>query len=544
MNLSDDKNILLAKKAVYAEQLSYYSRLCKIYQKLALEDSERNPHMTPEAIEKKYSKPLSMIIASTDLEQTLKELSEDYVFPTNENASVGIYIGKKFTPRELELFRNFAQTSSTFQAFQVASEKLNDISEASKGELLVKDGDPEEFVEVDLKTAISDFHSFMQNPNRPKTVQNFDSLLSVHSPRYIGSRYYLVANRALSDISQVDQTHIPLDNFTIKESLTPENFGAIISGYKTISGQIEELEESDYIHTRHYDPENWDLNNPSKRKITEAQDEFDSVKGSITEKAFVAGSSIKNNATKLYSAHKGTAKKALLVAAAVAAVVIGAGQIAKDVTAHNLDINSSTEYKQTITDETKDYINSIIEDLGLQSNSFDPQYEDAKNIENNIDLVLDYVVRDQVTTAFEDYHQGWKVTDVTTWFDKRYQGTGDDPGDYQFVDVSYLDENGKEGLERITNFKSQALSLNPLSKIFELEENIDLHSPVWEAFNNNGTKSFLERAQGIDDVFQYLADATNLVKRVAAFDMEHGHSLLGTPYLKSTIPEKNDDEGR
>lgn len=530
MNLSIDKNILLAKKAVYAEQLSYYSKLCKTYQELA-KIAESDPRMTADDIAKRYAKPLTMIIDSDDLEKTLQDLADDYVFPSREKETVGLYMGKRFSKAEINLFRQFAKTSSIFKTFQMASDKLTDVSEAEG---------------LDRDAALLEFHTFMQSENRPKTIRNFDTTLTVHSPRYIGSRYYVIANRSLNDINEVDQTHIPLDKVTVQNSLTPENFGAIISGYKSLPEQIEDLEretldEEDFKPTRHFDIDNWDITHPSNRKMSEARDEFDSLKTSVAEKAFVAGSAIKHHASKFYKAHKGTAKKALITAAAIALIAGGAKQAATEIRAHNLDINSSTEYEQTITDETRDYINNIIEDLGLQTDSFDPQYQDVKAIEENIDLVLDYVVRDQVTTAFEDYHQGWKVTDVQTWFNKNYQGSSSEPRNYQFVDVSYIDEEGKEGLESISDFRSEALTISPLKSIFELEENIDLNSPVWGAFNNNGTKNFLEKAQGIDDVFQYLTDATKLVKKVAAFDMEHGHSIFGNPYLKSTIPEKNND---
>ena len=74
MNLNNDNNILLLKKAIYAEQLFQYSKMCEVYQVLANFAQERSS-MSPEAIEKKYSKPLSQILVSNDIEKTLQELS-------------------------------------------------------------------------------------------------------------------------------------------------------------------------------------------------------------------------------------------------------------------------------------------------------------------------------------------------------------------------------------------------------------------------------------------------------------------------------------
>ena len=72
-------------------------------------------------------------------------------------------------------------------------------------------------------------------------------------------------------------------------------------------------------------------------------------------------------------------------------------------------------------------------------------------IEQNIDLVLDYVVKDQVTSAFEAYHEGYKVTDVESWFDTSLSGTANSPQDYRFIDVSYIDDKGNEGKETISD---------------------------------------------------------------------------------------------
>lgn len=528
MNLNDERNLLLAKKAVYAEQLRYYSKLCEAYQALA-EEADKDKSLSASDIEKRYEQVLTMLTETDDLEKTMQEISGEYVFP-KDDAPIGLYMGKKYSKEELKHLESFGRAASIFKTFQAASQRLDRVSDAED--------------EISRTRALSIFHSYMQNPNRPKVAQNFDNLLSVHSPRYLGSRFFLVAHNAIENISQIDQSHIPMDPITIREHFTPKTFGAIINGCKTISSKISELEQ-DQEPTDEFDIDNWSLESSPDYKIDTAEEEFNATKKSIPESLYVAGSSIKNTASRLYKAHKGTAAAALITATAIAAVVAGASHIRNTYVAHNLDVNSSTEYKQTITDETEQYLNDIIQKLDLQSSSFDPQVEDVKEIENNIDLLLDYVVKDQVTTAFEDYHKGYTVTDVNTWFDKSYEGTANEPTPYQFIDVSYLDETGKEGVERITDFRSQFLTKNSLVEIFGLEEDIDLNSPVWEAFNNNGSKNFMEKAESIADVMQYLKDAIKLTRNVAALDLEHGHSLIsGTPYLKTVLPEKNNDEGR
>lgn len=518
MNLNNDQNILLAKKAVYAEQLLYYSRLCKTYQDLA-EEARKSNRMSPYDIEKRYAEPLSRIISGSSLNKTLEELQDERVFSED-------YIGAKYSKKELDFFRTFGKNSEIFKSFQSASNFLDKAYTSESAS--------------ERETAISGFHSYLSNPSRAKSVRSFDQLISDHSPRYIGHRYFLVANKGLNTINEVDSEHIPLNPFIIKENLSPQRFGAIISGYKTLTAKIEELEHDQY-RADSFDPDNWDLTNNREKKAVQAESDFQSIDHSLSEKAFVAASKIKNPVSKIYKSHKGAIKKAVVIAAAVATLVGGANQVSKEIKAHNLDMNQS-QYEQTVTDETRNYIETIMADLNLQINSFDPQYEDVNAIEENIDLVLDCIVKDQVTTAFEEYHDGWTVTDVESWFDKSLQGSSpnSEPRNFEFITVSYVDKDGNEGKEDIGNFRSDFFTKNHLQEIFKTEEDIDLNSPIYSAFNNDGTKNFLERANNIEDVMNYLKNAVTVTKKAAAFSLEHGHDLFGEPYLKSTLPNKAD----
>lgn len=531
MNLNDDKNVLLAKKAVYAEQLFYYSKLCQAYQSLAKYASQTHPKMTPEDIERAYAKPLSQIISSDNLSKTLHELDEERFFDVDKPN-----IGKKYSKEELQHFKNFAKFSNVFRTFQRASELLDTVSEKEAGSEA-------------RENALSKFHNYMSHSNRPKTVRHFDETIQTHSPRYIGSRYFVIANQSIKDIAEIDQSHIPFDPVIISRNMTPERFGAIINGYKTIEYKIEAIEQSQGArHTRSFDPDNWDLSNVSEAKISDATDELHTSEHSVKEKAYVAGSKIgragkavKDVVSPVYQAHKGTLKKAVVIATAVAALVGGARQVGKEINANNLDINSSTQYEQTITNETEAYINSILEKLNIQKSAFDPQYEDVKEIEKNIDLVLDYVVKDQVTTAFEQYHEGYQVTDVESWLDRSRAGSVNNPEPYRFIDVSYIDDKGNPGKETISDFRSKFITQNHLDAIFKLEENIDFNSPIYSAFNDDGTKNYSMKAKDLEDVMEYLTEAVETVQHVAAFDVEHGHSILGDPYLKSILPEEKDD---
>lgn len=527
MNLNNDNNILLLKKAIYAEQLFQYSKMCEVYQVLANFAQERSS-MSPEAIEKKYSKPLSQILVSNDIEKTLQELSSARKFDVENTNISSIY-----TDREIQCFREFAKISKVFKCYQQASNIVDDTIQSE--------------TDADREKSISKFHKYMSHSNRPKTVQNFDKFIKTHSFRYIGSRYFLVANAGINRINEIDYSHIPFDRLVVNQNMTPEKFGAILNGYQSIRDQIEDIEqEQKYDHTSSFDPNNWDLHNLTDEKVNEARDEYSTLGHSFKEKSFVFGSKVKNSVSPVYKAHKGTLKKALLIALAVGSLIGGAHQVDKEIKASHLDLNSSTQYEQTVTDETKTYINNIIKELNLQKSAFDPQYEDVKNIEQNIDLVLDYVVKDQVTSAFEAYHEGYKVTDVESWFDTSLSGTANSPQDYRFIDVSYIDDKGNEGKETISDFRSELLTHNSLNDVFEIEENIDLNSPVYSAFHDDGTKNFTTKYKDLNSVMEYLTEMTQaLQKRITPFSLEHGHSILGEPYLKTTLPnEKSSEENQ
>lgn len=558
MNLNDDKNILLAKKGVYAEQLYQYSKLCQIYQDLAKNLKERleksgytiselpNPDddktITSEEFKNfmlnKYSAPLSKIVENkgNNLDETIKNL-----LYTVEGDSDISFLTRKYTTFELDSFQKYAHHIEIFEDFKKVSADL-DRASASKSD--------------DRNKALSRMHKHLTHSNT-KSVRNFDKLISVHSPRFLGARFFLLAKDSISNINQIDPNHISSDfDFTISQNLSPEKFGASITGYKTIVRNIDILEQHKKTTTRHYDPDNWNLEanlnylgtssskdtmedakkrNAMQLRGEEAEDEFNSVKHSKKESLYV-----------VYNAHKGTFRKAAMVAVGVATIISGiavGNQIHKEFVANNLNLNNSTKYEQTIQDSTKDYLNSIIADLKLQSNSFDPQYEDVSKIEQNIDLVLDYIVRDQVKTAFEEYHEGYTVTEVNHWFDKKYEGsTSSGPEDYQFIDVYYVDDKGKEGMESIHDLRSDFFSTDPLQELFAVEEDIDLNSPVWKAFHDDGTKNFLANAQEKQEVMQYLEDATKIAQHFASFSLEHGHTFISNkPYFKSVLSEEKGD---
>lgn len=519
MNLNNDKNLALARKGVYANQLFHYSKLCQAYQDLAdwitKEAEELHKDISSLQIEQRYEEPLAKIVASENIKETLHKLAVEYL--SDDPFEIA------YSTEEMNFFKNFATSSEIFKTFQTASKLLDEASVVSGS---------------NRKKTIDDFHKYMQHPDRPKTVQNFDKLITLDSPRYLGCRFFLMANKGIRNIDLVDSSHIPLDLSIIRKKMNPKEFGAIITGHKTLERKIENL-ENEQPDTEHFDINNWNLAHNLNNKVKEARHEHDSTNHSFKEKLYVAGTVTKNATTRFYTAHKKVLNKAATIATSIA-IALGVGnQIRKEIIANNLDIDSSTQYEQTISDETKEYMYEIMQKLVLQKHSIDPQYADAKNIENNIDLILDYIVKDQVTTAFENYHNGYKVTDVESKFDQKYK---ESPiNDYCFIEITYIDDKGIEGKETIQNFKSEFLTKKPLEEIFDLEEKIDLNSPVFEAFKIDETKDFLSRAKDIDDVFGYLEDAIKKIRNFSAYSIEHDHSIWGEPYLKSTLPEKKDN---
>ena len=102
MKLDNLKNILIYQKALYAEQLHYYSKLCELY----LELSKFHKSITdPAEIEKIYAKPLSLA-ASGNLDP-------------NEIID--------FSRREQRIFKKYAFYSQKFNEFKQASDLLSEV---------------------------------------------------------------------------------------------------------------------------------------------------------------------------------------------------------------------------------------------------------------------------------------------------------------------------------------------------------------------------------------------------------------------------------
>ncbi len=102
MKLDCVKNILIYQKALYAEQLYYYSKLCELYSKLATLHPSAS---TADEIVNIYSKPLSL--AS----------SGNLNFSEIDN----------YSSQELYIFKKYAFFSEKFNEFKKASELLSEV---------------------------------------------------------------------------------------------------------------------------------------------------------------------------------------------------------------------------------------------------------------------------------------------------------------------------------------------------------------------------------------------------------------------------------
>ncbi len=102
MKLNSKKNILIYQKALYVEQLNYYSKLCKLYSKLA------NIHpslQTAEDIANFYSKPLSLA----------------------SQGKFDFIIKEDYSKEELDLFKKYEFFSQNFNEFKNASDLLSEV---------------------------------------------------------------------------------------------------------------------------------------------------------------------------------------------------------------------------------------------------------------------------------------------------------------------------------------------------------------------------------------------------------------------------------
>lgn len=215
MKLNNNKNIILCAKALYAEQLKCYASLCECYKELA---DKLGRNATAEDVQKKYAPYLSLA-SKGDLSFLEKE--NNYIYSE-------AYQGARFQNMELRIFEKYAEQSKKLFQFKDAATIIS--------QSLIKD-------DITHNEYIQLYREYMKKTS-PST-RNFDREIDEHSPTYIGYSYYTSTCKSISDIRNIDPSH--LSGIPVSIKLTPDQFGAIISGFTTMDKLLETATQKSYF---------------------------------------------------------------------------------------------------------------------------------------------------------------------------------------------------------------------------------------------------------------------------------------------------------
>lgn len=485
MRLNSEKNIMLCQKALYSKQLQYYSKLCSLYSELA---KLKGPNTTPDEIQDTYSEALSLA-AKGDLSFLDSDNKDNYSTTPIEST---------YSDYESKIFKKYAFYSERLSQFKEAATIL-------KGSIIRFSFQEPEF---DL-TAIDKYEKYMQNTSR--STQAFDKFINESSPRLIGNHYYLATKQSIKNIDKIDSSHLNSQAFS--SILTPVAFGATIKGVKTPTNIIDDASN-----------------------IFEKDEKIQYAKNPniVVESAYIFAQRSKNKMSNFYTANK-TAVRLSFAAIATATALLGGVSYSKNINKYNNLTSQSTEYESYISNKTREELKSIRERLTSYQNmlsiSQEPSIEDIKTLREDLDNVIDLVMSDLTTSAFETTNPDCKVTAVETKYDKtanRYTTATSEVKPEHFCTINYVDENGKQQKVVVTNFSAFSIFAKDAINIsYEDEYTLDHSHPSKTTVSGNN----------FEDLLNTYSSVLENTEHLAATKMIYSNGII-SPSLKTVIPEE------
>lgn len=533
MKLDTEKQVLLCQKALYTHQLGHYRRLCETYRDLANIAMQRfHFKARPDAsvndqIQEYYGKYLT------------KAANGDLSFLEDNAILKPGSLTYKFSPEQVKAFRRYSRESERVARFQEASSLLQDATYVQDR----FDVSPE---------LMNEFESFMQSDPGTRKFANF---IAENPKRWIGHVSYLTAVSEIDKIKEVDPNHLAVLS---KKSLTPQSFGATITGVRgritPVMSKIEQEFQSTYSEQEH-DKYSKDLSIPE-----------------VLEKAaYTTGHNTSQKAQQFYSAHKGTIQKALKKAAIIALslgiVTAGAKGINAAIDAYEFNNNTymgNPAYVETVNNETQQMMAEVDEYLTFLENS--PTIPTAEQlryatelVDNSGNIIMDNLVRNSFSQQFPNLTipEGGVVLHYNKSHDNKADGR---LGNYVYITCQ--DKSGNEYRYTITNFGSQGE--NRIERLFRDERSIDaladtIGTTQYSDYTTNAEKS----SEYIQDLRSMYNNNLELAGTVIMFQNAHqinydneragGTEDLGDmiklegskifcidPKIKTVTPEKSD----
>lgn len=498
MKLDTEKKVLLAQKSLYTKQLVHYRHLCDVYKKLAniLVKNNRLKDL-PEAtiadqVQRYYGEYLAMAAKG------------DLSFIQHNGISKDGFIAQRFSQEQLALFEDYARYSERVDRFQYASGLLQDATYHQDS--------------FDISQELMDeFEEFMQSDHETASFRRF---LEENPKRWIGHISYINAVNEINRIKKIDPNHLAVLS---KRSITPQSFGATITGAR---GRISPVQEK--------------ISSQFKSAYTKKEHEEYSKDVSFSEKlgasAYKVGYHAKEAAKQFYTAHKGTIQKALKKAAILAVslgmVVAASKGIGAIRDAHEFNSQvymGNPAYEQTVSDSTVQMMQDVDKLLtSLETSSSIPTADQLREITTLVDNEGNAIMDNLIRTSFNNQFENLTIPEggVVIQYNKNYDNLSDGSVG-NFVYINCKDGNGKEYKYTIRDFRSQGE--NRIQRLFDDERNIDEH------------------AEGINDVYSedFTVNSKNAQKYLAVLrDMHNNNVELAGSLIVIDSPQIDYDNAK
>lgn len=498
MKLDTEKKVLLVQKALYTRQLLHYRQLCETYKKLAdiavnkYQLKERPDASIADQIQERYGKYLTMAAQG------------DLSFVEHNGTTRDGFIAPRFTPEQLKLFKSYSHYSKKVEKFQEASSILQDATYHQDS--------------FDISPELMErFENFMQ---KDQETASFSKFIAANPKRWIGHISYKRAVSEINKIKEIDPNHLAVLS---KSSLTPQSFGATITGAR---GRITPVKEK--------------ITSQFKATYSDKERKEYSKRISLSEElgayAYRAGYHAKEGVKKFYTAHKGTIQKALKKAAILAvslSMVVGISKgINAAIDAHEFDTQAhmgNTAYEQTVSDETMQMMQEVDEFLtSLETSSAIPTADQLRKATELVDGEGNIIMDSLIRNSFKDQFSNLTIPEggVVIQYNKSHDNASDGSlGNYVYITCQ--DENGKEYKYTIKDFRSQGE--NRIEKLFSDERNIDNQAKtIGSVYDDN----FIANSQSAK---KYLADLREM----------HNHNVkLAGSYIIINNPQITYDNAK
>ena len=198
MKLDNVKNVLIYQKALYTEQLHYYTKLCELYSNLS---KFHKSFSNPNDLETFYAKPLSLAVSGN---LNFDEIGE-------------------FSRREQKVFKKYSFYSQKFNELNKASESLNDVL-VYENEAIIPTNINNENLEK--------FVNFMNTYS--KETEKFNSNIEKKSKNKIAINISRSLKSSGKAIDKIDKNHLSEDQKNKLDEFSAKKCGFDVSKISTI----------------------------------------------------------------------------------------------------------------------------------------------------------------------------------------------------------------------------------------------------------------------------------------------------------------------